>query len=500
MKTAIVQLDAFDNVISIREKIVWSKTQRILLVWPNKGIIKLKAIDIILILRSAESQGAQIAVVTDEPVIKNQLKKLGISLFSSIPEAQKKPWRKPKIRDQALLQRKADQKIDLKAYDKQRQLHHVRLSKFVRWLIFSVGLFSTLLIILIFVPSATIVLYPVVDEQSLQMKFRSDPTVKEINVTGAVPFDLIDIEIDGQVEGESTGIIRVPDKKASGTVTFRNLSDQEIFIPMGTIVRTNSDPYVRFETKKEAILEPGVESQIDVPIVSTIAGTNGNVLIGSITAVENDLGGNIVVSNQSAISGGSDKKTLAPTEKDYEKLKKELMEILIKNSIDEMRKNTPNAFLIAEETIKINEIITEERIPAVGDPAERHTLKIKASLSGWMIEKEAILKSVNLAMDADLSGQFLHDEKDIEIELIRDSVKFKNNELFWVVESSRRITAKIDENKLVQNILGREINTAKSLIGNDVDLSKEPIIEISPSFWRYLPFFPFRINMVIDGN
>ena len=41
MKTAIVQLDAFDNVISIREKISWSKTQRILLVWPNKGKIKL---------------------------------------------------------------------------------------------------------------------------------------------------------------------------------------------------------------------------------------------------------------------------------------------------------------------------------------------------------------------------------------------------------------------------------------------------------------------------
>ena len=297
MKTAILQLDPFDNVISIREKIAWSKTQRILLVWPNKGKIKLSSMDIILILRSAERLGAQISVVTDEPVIINQLKELGVSIFSSIPEAQKKPWRKPRIRNRSFLAKNSEKNRNRLDFDKKLQNQNLELSIYTRWLIFSVGVISTLFIIFIFIPSADISLSPVHQEQSIQMEFRSDPSVNEINLTGAIPFRIVEIEMESQLEGESTGIIRVPDEKASGEVTFRNLSDKEILIPLGTIVRTSGDPLIRFETTKDANLKPGVESQMDVPIICKSGGTIGNLPAGSITSIENDLGGNIVVIN-----------------------------------------------------------------------------------------------------------------------------------------------------------------------------------------------------------
>ncbi|MBE0685710.1 MAG: baseplate J/gp47 family protein, partial [Anaerolineaceae bacterium] len=353
MKTAILQLDAFDNVISIRDKIAWSKTQRILLVWPNKGKIKLNSIDIILILRSAESLGAQISVVTDEPVIINQLKELGVSIFSSIPEAQKKPWRKPRIRDRSILTKNSDGSRNQLDFDKKIQIKNFELSIQMRWIVFSIGVIATILTIFIFIPSAQITLSPMLEEQSMQMNFRSDPTIKEINMTGAIPYNIVEIEIEGQLEEESTGIIRIPDKKASGAVTFRNISDQEIFIPEGTIVRTSGDPLIRFETTKEATLKPGVESQIDVPILCMSGGTIGNVSGGSITSIENDLGGNIVVMNNGSTYGGVDIKTFSPTENDYEKLKTELIELLKLNAIEEIKDTYPNAILIPEKTIKI---------------------------------------------------------------------------------------------------------------------------------------------------
>ncbi|PKO07688.1 MAG: hypothetical protein CVU41_00505 [Chloroflexi bacterium HGW-Chloroflexi-3] len=499
MKTVIIQLDPFDNVISIREKIAWSKTQRILLVWPNKGKIKLDPMDIILILRSAESLGAHISVVTDEPVIVNRLKELGVSIFSSIPEAQKKPWRKPKIRNRSLLSGNSDRNWNQIKFDRKSQNPNKELSIHVRWIMFAVGLLSTILIIFIFIPSAQITLYPMLEEQAIQMNFRSDPSIKEINMTGAIPFRVIDIEMEGQLEGDSTGIIRIPDKKATGEVTFRNISDKEIIIPEGTIVRTGGDPLIRFETTKEAILKPGIESQIDVPILSLSGGTIGNVSVGSITSIENDLGGNIVVFNTDATYGGVDIKTFSPTENDYEKLKIELIELLKMNSIEEIRKTNPQVILIPEEAIKIDEIIAEERIPEVGDPAERHVLRIRANVSGWIFTEEDVKKSVELAMNADLNNQFYANEGDMRIDIIDNSVIFDESELQWEVKAKREISPCIDENFIIQSILGLKIETAKSIIKNEIKLSNDPVIVISPSFWKYLPFLPFRINMVIDG-
>jgi len=500
MKTAILQLDAFDNVISIRDKIAWSKTQRILLVWPNKGKIKLNSIDIILILRSAESLGAQISVVTDEPVIINQLKELGVSIFSSIPEAQKKPWRKPRIRDRSILTKNSDGSRNQLDFDKKIQIKNFELSIQMRWIVFSIGVIATILTIFIFIPSAQITLSPMLEEQSMQMNFRSDPTIKEINMTGAIPYNIVEIEIEGQLEEESTGIIRIPDKKASGEVTFRNLSDQEIFIPKGTIVRTSGDPLIRFETTKEAILKPGIESQIDVPILCMSGGTIGNVSGGSITSIENDLGGNIVVMNNGSTYGGVDIKTFSPTENDYEKLKTELIELLKLNAIEEIKDTYPNAILIPEKTIKIEEIISEERIPEVGDPAERHILRIIATISGWIFTENDIEKSVQLAMNADLNEQFHANEGNIEIEIIQDSVIFDKNELQWEVKATREISSYINEIYITQNILGLQIETAKSFLKNEIKLNNDPVIVISPSFWKNLPFLPFRINMVIDGK
>jgi hypothetical protein len=500
MKTAIIQLDPFDNIISIREKIVWSKTQRILLVWPNKGKIKLDPMEIILILRSAESLGAQISVVTDEPVIINQLKELGVSIFSSIPEAQKKPWRKPKIRNRSLLSINSDRNWNQVKFERKSQHQNKELSIHIRWLVFAVGLLSTILIIFIFIPSAQITLYPKLEEQEILMNFRSDPSIKDINVTGAIPFRRIDIEMESQLEGEGTGIIRIPDKKATGKVTFRNLFDREIFIPEGTIVRTGGDPLIRFETTMEAILKSGIESQIEVPILSLSGGTAGNVPIGSITSIENDLGGNIVVVNTDATYGGVDIKTFSPTENDYEKLKIELIDLLIMNSIEEIRETYPQAILIPEKTIKIEEIIAEERIPEVGHPAERHVLRIRANVSGWIFTDEDIEKTVALAMNADLNNQFHAIEGDMDIEIIDDSVTFDGNQLQWKVKAKREISPFIDENFIIQSILGLKIETAKSILKNEINMSDAPIIIVSPSFWKYLPFLPFRINMVIDGK
>ncbi|MBE0687149.1 MAG: hypothetical protein IH585_14255 [Anaerolineaceae bacterium] len=127
-------------------------------------------------------------------------------------------------------------------------------------------------------------------------------------------------------------------------------------------------------------------------------------------------------------------------------------------------------------------------------------MRIIATISGWIFTENDIEKSVQLAMNADLNEQFHANEGNIEIEIIQDSVIFDKNELQWEVKATREISSYINEIYITQNILGLQIETAKSFLKNEIKLNNDPVIVISPSFWKNLPFLPFRINMVIDGK
>ena len=97
MKPTIIQLDYYDNVASIKEKINNSPTQRVLLVWPDFEHLRLNQLDYLMILRHAYLLDVQLAFVLDDPGVTNTLREYGLSTFRTIPEAQKKPWRKPKL-------------------------------------------------------------------------------------------------------------------------------------------------------------------------------------------------------------------------------------------------------------------------------------------------------------------------------------------------------------------------------------------------------------------
>ena len=69
MKTQIIQLEAHDDIVSTRDKMGWSQTSRIVLVWPNKGKILDRRLDLVLLQRHSMLLGAQLALVTQEEEI-----------------------------------------------------------------------------------------------------------------------------------------------------------------------------------------------------------------------------------------------------------------------------------------------------------------------------------------------------------------------------------------------------------------------------------------------
>jgi Baseplate J-like protein len=107
-----------------------------------------------------------------------------------------------------------------------------------------------------------------------------------------------------------TGTMLVPDKHATGTVTFANQLDGVVIVPAGTNLLTESG--VRFATTAEARVPGAVHSfsgtsngQASIGVEAVAAGDASNVVPGSIVGLEGRLKGALLVTNYSALTGGT---------------------------------------------------------------------------------------------------------------------------------------------------------------------------------------------------
>src|SRR5512140_384714 len=92
MKPQVIQLEVHDDVISIRDKMAWAKTDRILLVLPRKGRLRMRPLDLRLLRRHAVSLGAELALVTRSLELRRPAREEGIPSFGVVSRAQRRKW------------------------------------------------------------------------------------------------------------------------------------------------------------------------------------------------------------------------------------------------------------------------------------------------------------------------------------------------------------------------------------------------------------------------
>ena len=93
MKTHVVQLERDDDVISARDKMLWSKAPRILVVWPRRGWVLNRELELTLLKRQSQKLGAQLAFVTFDDDVILYAGEMGIPTFDSVSQAQRNAWK-----------------------------------------------------------------------------------------------------------------------------------------------------------------------------------------------------------------------------------------------------------------------------------------------------------------------------------------------------------------------------------------------------------------------
>ena len=500
MKTQIITLESHDDLISVRDRMSWAKTPRILLVWPKYEKVTLRQVDLKVLQRHALSLGAQLGLVTRTRRVREDAEALKIPVFESTGQAQRVAWPKPR-RTRKRLTSHAPRK-DLR--EQREQLSAVaerdawRAHPVVRVGAFILGVSSVLVLVALFIPRAQVVLHPESKIQSIVLPVSASPSVDSVFITGSIPAHEKRLIVDGSQTVVVTGEGVTPQSKAKGNVIFRNLTQQSVTVPAGTVVKTADN--IRFVTTSASEMDAGVGKMLELPIEAVEGGLSGNVDAETIVVVEGRLGLSLSVTNPESITGGREIPSVQASGTDRERTKDQLMETLENEARAQLADQMKSDDILFEDTFAVSQILSEVYDPPAGAAGTKLTLTMQVEFSTLYASSKDLTELALLALNASLLPGF-HAVAGSESLTIKPMTKPQANNdgsAHWTIRAERRIVQQINNSQVTQLIQGIRSQRVKSLLEKNLPLDISPQISLSPSWWPWVPIVPFRITVVTE--
>jgi len=515
MKTYIVQLDDHDDVISARDKISWSKARRILLVWPSKGHVLERRVDLLLLKRHGQQLGAQLALVTRNGIVKAQAGELGIPVFTDAVEAQESSWRRMRSRRKlprrihehpagntpGLRERRAAGRLAAQ----QDLFLQAAENRWLRLGLFTLGVLAFLFMLLAFVPGAEVRLKPYRHSQQLTIPVWASPEIRAPNASGGLPAQTIVVTMEGRDQANSTGRANIPDRSATGQVILTNLTDQPVDVPAGSVLLGMSSPKVEFATSQAAQVPAGPGKSVMVGIRAVLPGSAGNLPAGKINALQGPIGLRLSANNPSATRGGSDQTGRAPTEQDYRALRDRLITHLQSSAIEEMRALLKPGQRLLEGTVHNRAIVSETREPAEGQPGDQLQLGIQAEFEALTVNEVDLQAVAQAALDANLEKGFQPAPGSLNLTFVTEprleqaAVEETASPVArWSLKIEQLLESSWGKAVVIRSIQGRGVQEAVRILEAELHLAEVPQIRLYPNWWSRLPFLPARIHVVTE--
>jgi hypothetical protein len=490
MKTFLVQLEKFDSLSSVREKMRWAKGGRILLIWPRRGKFALSAPELEVLRREAGGVGGEIAIVSQDPSICEAADALGISVFDSVPKAQQSRWNKE---IQSFKREFSEKNIEvLKRGTELRVKRTNKPEKIVHWAAVAISALAILSLVLFFLPSATITIHPEIQTKNIAIDVWASPEITAVNINGSLPAKVEAVRLTESASAQSSGKTGLPDKTASGEVVFTNISGTTIEVPKGTVVTSADNSDVRFLTE-EAVTVASGEVSSPVPIEAEKSGTPGNLDAGMITRIDGQLGVALEVVNDAPTSGGTDVEAPSPSEEDYQKLKTEMLSRMREEVIAQFQ--TGDRQMI-EKTLDQGTVISEVRSVDVGTASDTFSLTLTVEFTGLTFSNSDLNSLVDDAMNASLeSGQTLYSTVSIT-DQSKTSGSLEEGAR-WTVTASAETGTAVDANVVIQSVTGKTVNEAISLIDTVYPVSEATSIQTFPAAWKWMPWLSLNTHVEV---
>jgi hypothetical protein len=92
VKTQIVNIDPHDDYGSIRDKLLWTKALRVILVWPGRGDVLTSHLDLVLLKRLGQQENIALGFLTFDPRVIAHAIDLSIPVFENLENIPESSW------------------------------------------------------------------------------------------------------------------------------------------------------------------------------------------------------------------------------------------------------------------------------------------------------------------------------------------------------------------------------------------------------------------------
>lgn len=488
MNTFLIELQEHDDRISVRDRLNWAKTRRILLLWPRYRQIPLTASDLKFLQYYARRLGAQLGLVTERADVRMIAQGLGIPVFRTTRQAQRSTWNplpKPKL---------------FKPTSRRPRPPHPKepvLAPPWRVILFFTGVLAIFSLLMLFLPRASVILMPQSRIQKETFAFQASSRGREVSPYDELPLFPLEVEVQAEENLDATRKFRVPLTKAQGVVRFTNLTSLAQTIPAGTVVYVPGDPPVRFITLNQAGLPPNAGQFVDVPIEAIEGGTAGNVPAQAIQAIEGPLAFSLSVTNPQATQGGREEERLAVTPQEVELLRAALTASLKEQALREMQRQLAAGDVLFAQTLQVVETLEEHIQPPVETYPSRLALRLHLRFRAWMLAAERLRPILRARLDASLPAGFEPKDEMLSLRVLPESVEILGDDplrLRFSVEAWRTLSARIPDERVFLMLRGQPVREASRRL-RALPLAEPPQIKIWPPFWPWMPILPVQVSI-----
>jgi hypothetical protein len=497
MKTQIIALESHDDLVSVRDRMSWAKSRRMLLVWPRFENVELRPVDLRMLQQHARYLGAELGLVTRRGDIRREAEEFGIPVFRSPAEAQRRAWpsvplpaRRRRIEGSAGAESLRAMRDEVRAKAGGR-----KTGVAVRFGSFAIGVLAVLALAALFVPRATIVLTPISQEQEVTLPVRAGPGIQEVAISGSVPAHVISVTVGGTKSAQVTSTAPIPQDKALGIAEFKNLTQTELVIPAGTIVYSVTPSSARFATQGEARLPGDVNATINVPIEAVQAGAGGNMPANSIQAVEGALGTSTAVTNPDPTIGGSDRNTTVPSADDRARVRQALVAQLQSQATDKLSGMIGAKDVLLPNTLRAGQVQKETYDPAAGDPGTLLNLSMSMEFQAQYIKADDLKTLAEAALGAAAPAGYVPSPESLSFSLGDTPVVDQSGASQFDLQVKCKLVHVLDLDRAVALVRGAPPSVAGALLRSRFPLDRPPEIRLSPAWWPWLPLIPFRITV-----
>ncbi len=510
MRTYILQLDQHDDIVSTRDKMRWGKAGRILLVWPERGQILNRRLDLVMLQRHSIYLGVKLALVTRDPEIRYHAPRLGIPVFKSLRRAQSAVWRVPrrfrKAQEQAeggfspLGQRGLSGVRDAGGGLPERPPRARELHPVIRLIAFTLGVLAFLSIAAVLLPGAEVTLVPEQREQEHKVNVQASPDFSRVELSGSIPATWSTVTVEGRQSLPVSGSIKIPAQQATGQATFTNLTDLSVTVPEGTIVRTLDPEAIRFEVTRGDQIPAIPGESVTLPIRCLVPGPEGNLPANSLVAIEGLLGTQLSVTNSLPTRRGSERVEPAPSQQDREQLSNELEDALKKTALRELEDGLATGDLIVPESLQLVEVLEESYLPAGDQPADHLELNLRLEFRALVVSRIDLDELAHVVLEANLPEGFIPIDDSVTFTRLTRPTLEEGESIRWQMLVQQDIRAHLKEPQTIQLVLGQTPAQAQARLTKSLPLQASPNIVVSPSWWPRLPILPFRVSILYQES